>query len=110
MSEAQIQANIVKYLRSIGYFCYSTPNEQTSKNPVHTGQLVAMGLYPGMADLTVWLGNGKIAYLEVKTDKGQQSDRQRHFQEKCTVAGYFYAVVRSVEDVKNIVESWKNWH
>ena len=78
-TEAAIQAEIVKGLRHIGFFCYSTPNEQTAKNAVHTAHLKAMGLYPGMADLTVWVGIGRVAYLEVKKPGGKLSEAQAFF-------------------------------
>lgn len=94
-TEAAIQAEIVKNLRHLGFFCYSTPNEQTAKNAVHTAHLKAMGLYPGMADLTVWLGNGMVAYLEVKKPGGRLSPAQKRFLRKCDNAGYPYIVVHS---------------
>lgn len=99
-TEAAIQAEIVKGLRHIGFFCYSTPNEQTAKNAVHTAHLKAMGLYPGMADLTVWLGGGMVAYLEVKKPGGKLSKAQEHFQEWCRATGYSYYVVHSLKEAK----------
>ena len=38
--------------------------------------------------------------MEVKTEKGRQSDRQKHFQDLCEQHGIPYAVVRSVGDVE----------
>jgi len=98
MLESRIQADIVKALRQAGYFCHSVPNEQAHGNAVHTGQMVAMGLYPGVADLVVWLGNGRVAYLEVKNESGRQSFRQERFQEMCSSHGFPYAVVRSADE------------
>ena len=57
-----------------------------------------MGLYPGMADLTVWLGNGMVAYLEVKKPGGRLSPAQKRFLGKCDNAGYPYIVVHSWEE------------
>ena len=55
----------------------------------------------------VWLprsiGNGvDIGYVEVKAPGGSQSDKQKKFQTRCEVAGIYYSVVRSVENVKEI--------
>lgn len=55
----------------------------------------------------VWWNTPKgtvVGYLEVKTQKGRQSDRQVHFQEMCEKRGIPYAVVRSVDDVKAYME------
>lgn len=106
MLEAKIQVEICRYLQKEGFFFHSVPNEQSHGNPVRTGQLISMGLRPGCADLVVWLGDGKIAYLEVKNEKGVQSDNQRRFQERCIASGYPYCVVRSVEDVKEFLVSF----
>ena len=96
--ESYIQAEIVRELRRRGYLVYSTPNEGAGGHPVRTGQLITMGLLPGVADLTVWIGNGRVAYLEVKAEHGVQSEHQKMFQKKCEADGYPYFVVRSVEE------------
>lgn len=102
-TEAAIQAEIVKGLRHIGFFAYSTPNEQTAKSAVHTAHLKAMGLYPGMADLTVWVGIGRVAYLEVKKPGGKLSKAQEHFQRYCKASGYPYYVVHSLIEAVNVL-------
>lgn len=104
MLESKIQADIVKYLQHRKVFCHSVPNEQSHGNAVRTGQLVAMGLRTGCADLVIWLGCGRIAYCEVKNEKGRQSEFQKKFQELCEQSGYPYRVVRSVDDVKAYLE------
>ena len=99
MLESRIQADIVKHLHERGLFCHSIPNEQGHGNAIRTGQLISMGMWPGVADLVIWISPGKIAYLEIKNEKGRQSDRQIQFQQRCLDNGFPYAVVRSVEDV-----------
>ena len=104
--EDRIQAEIVKYLRSMKVFAHSVPNEGAGRGgAIRTMQLKTMGLYPGAGDLIVWwhrpdLPGATVGYLEVKTQTGKQSERQIHFQEKCEAEGIPYHVVRSVEDVK----------
>lgn len=106
--ESFIQSEIVRHLRRLGYVVYSTPNEGAGGNPVRTGQLVTMGLLPGVADLTVWIGNGRVAYLEVKAEHGVQSEHQRLFQKRCEQSGYPYFVVRSVEEAVKCLENEKS--
>lgn len=42
-------------------------------------------------------------FLEVKTTKGKQSEGQKEFQEKTVAMGGDYFIVRSLEDVINIL-------
>ena len=42
--------------------------------------------------------------LEVKTADGKQSKEQKAIQDRITVAGGLYFIVRSVDDVKKIFE------
>lgn len=104
MLESEIQASIVRYLWDHGMFCHSVPNEQSHGNPVRTGQLISMGMYPGVADLIVWLGDGKVAYLEVKTPEGKQSEKQQKFEQRCINKGYPYAVVHSISEVEQFLK------
>ena len=108
--EDRIQADIVKYLRKErNTFVYSTPNEGAGRDAkMRTAQLITMGLFPGVADLTVWWHKDNrivIGYLEVKTKTGRQSSRQVHFQEMCEDNGIPYHVVRSVWDVAAYMDS-----
>ena len=106
MTESHIQAQIVEYLALRGIFCHSVPNEGAGKNKLRTMQMITTGLRPGVADLVVWLPWGRIGYLEVKTPQGKQSPKQKRFQERCEKNGILYAVVRSVEDVEEILKNW----
>lgn len=101
--ESMIQAEIVKALRHMGYFVHSVPNEGAGMNPVRQGQLITMGLWHGVADLILWLGKGKVVYIEVKDQKGKQSEHQKAFEQKCQKYGIPYAVVRSVADVLEFI-------
>ena len=106
MLEAKIQADIVKYLiplrRSGALDFFSVPNEAAA-NPVRQGQLIAMGLRPGVSDLVLMFPEGKVIFMEVKNETGIQSPVQKAFEQKCKDLGFEYVLVRSVEDVKIIV-------
>lgn len=54
---------------------------------------------PGCADILASFNSGFV-WLEVKTDKGRQSPAQKEFEAEVNAEGHFYAVVRSIEDVK----------
>ena len=108
MLEARIQADIVKFLvpyRRQGLLdFFSVPNEAAA-NPVRQGQLIAMGLRPGVSDLVIMLSEGRVLFLEVKNETGRQSDAQKSFEQTCHRLGFEYHVVRSVEDVHCLIDS-----
>jgi hypothetical protein len=102
--ESSIQAAIVKALRSNNFFCHSVPNNAAGGNAVRQSQEITIGLFPGVADLVVWLPGGRVMYLEIKTPTGKQSPAQVKFQARCEAAGIPYAVARSVEDSLKIIK------
>ena len=103
-NEAKIQAEIVKALRAAGFWCHSVPNNAAGGNAIRQGQEITIGLYPGVADLVVWLPGGRVMYMEIKTPTGKQSPAQVKFQARCEAAGIPYAVARSVEESLKIIK------
>ena len=113
--ELKIQHDCVVYLRSLGIFCHSVPNEAGGRSRIQQGQLVSAGLVSGVADLVVWwptppfpsplpmMYSVSIGYVEFKTEKGVQSEHQKAFQRRCIGCGVEYAVIRSLEDMKELV-------
>ena len=53
----------------------------------------------GAADL-IGMWAGRFVALELKTDKGKQTDEQRKFEQLVLARGGVYAVLRSVEDAR----------
>lgn len=115
-NELAIQHECVMYLRSLGIFCHSVPNEAGGRSMIMQTQLVSAGLVPGVADLVVWWPDPpsplplhrpytvRVGYVEIKTEAGNQSKNQQTFQKKCIEYGIEYAVIRSLEDMKRLVE------
>ena len=103
MKEDKIQMQIVSYLRKQGYEVFSIPNEAAGKIKSRSGlsrmaRLKAMGLRAGASDLVV-LGNDlKIWFIEVKDDKGKQSEKQKDFQKEVESRGFTYLLFRSLDD------------
>jgi hypothetical protein len=102
--ESRIQYDICQWLQTNGFFFFSVPNEATGRTAVQQMRLIAMGLRPGAADLVVVLP-GSVVFMEVKDETGTQSKQQINFQEKVQSLGHKYFIVRSVEDVKNLLDS-----
>ena len=58
----------------------------------------AEGLQSGVADLCIMLPGGKVAWLELKTDKGRQSIAQKGFEAKCKRLDHPYALARTLDE------------
>ena len=114
--ELVIQHKCVEYLRHLGIFCHSVPNEAGGRSKVMQAQLVSAGLVSGVADLVVWwplrpfslplerFYPAYLGYVEFKTEEGRQSEHQKAFQKRCIGCGIEYAVIRSLEDMKELVD------
>lgn len=63
------------------------------------GQPVSFG-YPGSADITGILPDGRRLEIETKSATGKQSEKQRTFQAKIEANGGVYLLVRSVEELE----------
>jgi len=109
MTEADIQTGIVEYLRWAGILVFSCPNEimghaRTKGGLARMARFKRMGLMHGVADLIALLPGGKCLFMEVKTDKGRQSDHQKTFQTAAHALGFRYDIVKSIDQVKAIIE------
>lgn len=62
---------------------------------------------PGGADL-IGLYAGRFCGLEIKTQRGQQSDEQRKFEQLVKSKGGVYVVVRSVEEAREWAENMRS--
>ena len=66
------------------------------------GMYFDTGLPSGFPDLLI-LHNGITYYTEVKTPTGKQRSDQLNFQRLLEERGFIYTVVRSVDDVKRML-------
>lgn len=84
ISESDIQKQIKEYLQLNGWFVVK----------IHQ----SLGSYKGIADLYAIKG-GKSVWIEVKTQKGHQSDYQKQFQKDIEAHGGIYIIAKCVEDI-----------
>ncbi len=62
-----------------------------------------------MADYTIVLdykGLPLLGFIEVKTAKGKQSEKQKAFQKQCDEGSICYILARSVEDVQQGITNY----
>lgn len=68
-----------------------------------SGQRIASGLPPGTSDL-LFIGEGRAAFIEVKTPTGRVSNAQQHFIDVVHSHGVRAGVARSVNEAIKIIE------
>ena len=92
MTETDIQNNIRQALSAHGVVF----RMQSGMFYTETGEKIRVGI-PGMSDL-LFIGNGFIAWIEVKTAKGRPSKEQLNFIERMKLLGHRAGIARSVEE------------
>jgi hypothetical protein len=80
------------------------------RTPSTAAKIKAEGALPGVSDLILLIARGGYHGLlvELKTDKGRQSEAQREWQRLIEADGYKYVVVRSIEEFIKVVEAYLN--
>lgn len=104
MTEAQLQQQVIIWFRN-NYqmhgkgLIFSVANESTYKNKVFKNT----GTMAGVSDLIVVL-NGKTIFVELKTETGIQSEKQKEFETKVKQLSQEYYLIRSLEQFKNEIK------
>lgn len=86
---------------------FSVPNG--GQRNARTAQIMkAEGVVAGVADLILFVARQGFHALciEMKTDKGKQSDKQKEWQEKAEGQGYKYVICRSLDDFRTVVDGY----
>ena len=103
MSEASLQQSIIIWFRN-NYqmngkgLIFSVANESTYKNKTFKNT----GTMAGVSDLIVVLPN-KTIFVELKTETGIQSDKQKLFESKIKELNQEYYLIRSLEQFKKTI-------
>ena len=100
--EDNLQRAIVRYLRLKGILVFHIPNGG-SRNAREAHNLKLSGVLAGVSDLVILMQN-RAVFVELKTDKGRQSDNQKKFQQDVEALGFEYLIWRSIDDCIKFVE------
>ena len=100
--EDNLQRAIVRYLRLKGILVFHIPNGG-SRNAREAHNLKLSGVLAGVSDLVILMQN-RAVFVELKTDKGRQSDNQKKFQQDVEALGFEYLIWRSLDDCINFFE------
>lgn len=113
-SETELQKQCVRYWRTMFrpdqyeyYLLYKVHNEGKKSKPQAIKDK-ALGIVAGAPDLNLDLPRHGYHGLriEMKTQKGKQTEKQRMFQKSLESNGYLYRVVRTLEEFKELI----NWY
>jgi hypothetical protein len=110
LSEDILQAEIYRWYHNTyctkkqekPHIIFSVPNgAYVSKRQAM--KLKATGLVAGVSDLIIIQPN-RCIFVELKLEKGKQSDKQIAFQNKVQMLGFEYWVVRSLEEFQKKIK------
>jgi hypothetical protein len=107
--ESKIQQTCVHWFRLQypQHVLFAVPNGGR-RGKVEAAIMKGEGVLPGVADL--YLAHPSKGchglFIEMKTEKGRQSNSQLLFEEKITERGYHYAVCRSLDEFMNTVNEY----
>ena len=113
-TEDQIQAEIYKWFHN--EYCTKFNNPRCCIFAVPNGglrskheamKLKSTGVVAGVSDLIVLLPN-RCLFVEVKTEIGRQSDKQKEFEQIVKKLGFEYQLVRSLNDFLTFINVYIN--
>ena len=78
------------------------------RNATEAAKFKAMGVRAGFPDLILCVARHGYhgLFVELKTDKGRQTDNQKYYQCVLEEQGYRYVVVRSLEEFINVINDY----
>lgn len=111
--EGPIHRACLQFLRKVlpGALIHHSPNEMPVAGASPKSKAIAqnkakgLGMQPGWPDLEVFY-RGLPMMFEVKAEGGTMSKTQRAMRDAFEAQGVHYAVVRSVDDVKEALDDW----
>lgn len=110
-NESTLQTHCVTWMRlafpEFNKLFFSVPNGG-QRNATTARIMKAEGVVAGVSDLILLVPASGYHGLciEMKTDKGRQSDHQREFQECVEAQKYKYVICRSVEDFQREITEY----
>ena len=113
LNEHDIQVMVCKYLKENKIGHWAVPN-----GFVHNGDKIATARYinymkaegvkNGVFDITICYGNGKVAFMEIKTPKGKPSEYQLNWLSWFEKNGYIAKICYGYEQCIEFIESLRS--
>lgn len=111
--EHRLQCACVRWFRIVypqhHHNLFAVPNGGY-RTPTTAAKIKAEGALPGVSDLILLIARGGYhgLLIEMKTEKGRQSETQKEWQILIEADGYKYVVVRSIEEFIKVVCDYLN--
>lgn len=108
MSEYSLHVTVADWLRlAHPKLCFWHTHQSGRLSMTEAMKAKRMGRRAGVPDFTFILPpSGRAAFIELKADKGRQSETQAEFEEQARSAGAYYALCRSLEEVQGTLAAW----
>jgi len=107
--ESELQRNCVKWLRLHfpDIVCFAVPNGG-ARNKISAAILKGEGVLAGCTDLVILKPNKEYhaLFVEMKYEKGRQTQSQKDFETKCVKNGYKYMICRSLSGFMDEVKKY----
>jgi hypothetical protein len=106
MTEHQIQAQIVNYFNqsfpTLRKCLFHVQNK--ASNSIEGAKFKTLGVVAGISDLVLIHSNG-TCFIELKDDKGKQSEHQITFQRQLAQLNHDYHIIRSLSEFKALLST-----
>jgi VRR-NUC domain len=109
IAEISIHIKAVHELRKRlldGWIFWHTPNGELRDSARALSKLTAMGMLAGVPDIVAISPEGKVHFLEFKSENGALDQAQRDFQLWAIRANLPHSVVRSVDEAMKVFRFW----
>lgn len=105
LSEIQMQSkafvNLWNARPDLRYRVFAINNN--SQNGIKGAMNKAMGVVAGVADMCYLKPEGKVVWIEWKTEIGKQSTEQKEFERLCIQLGHEYVIVRNENEFLAVI-------
>ena len=105
MKERELQKAAAKFLDTVldpAHARWFHPANGGLRTVKTAALMKAMGVKAGIADIVLlWLG--RVAFIELKTDKGRLSPAQIEFAGWCDLNGFAYYTCRSLSEIEAVL-------
>lgn len=109
--EDDVQRDVLSFCAAHGVMAAAVPNGavlagDATQRARQMNALKRSGLVPGFPDLVLIGPHGRVAFVEVKAEGGRLSPDQKRIGEWLIGTNHNYAVVRSLDDIKDSFFEW----
>lgn len=110
MLESQLQRSVIQYLEVLENqhrLVFIRNNSFQGIIQRRNGsQGYIKNAHKGSADIILCVPGGNYVALEIKSDKGKQSEYQSSWQKRLNAVGGMYHIIRSLEDLDVILNAY----